>query len=355
MRIIMSGGGTLGSVTPLLAAAQAIKRIEPTAELLWVGTRGGPEEKLVAAAGIPFRAISSGKLRRYFDWRNFVDLARIICGFFESRRLLKGYRPDAVVMAGGYVAVPVVWAAATLKIPVYVHQMDIRPGLANRLAAPFAKGFSVAFEKSLRDFAKKNPVWTGNPIRQLMRGGSRDEARKLFGLEEGIPTVLVIGGGTGAINLNRLVRRAAPAICERAQVIHLTGAGKAEGHEGMPTRYHEMEFLADDLRHALAAAYLVVTRAGMGTLTELAALGLPTVIVPIPDSHQEENAKLFADAGAAVMVNEKTTFSKALADQILALLSDGNRLSDLRQKMLKMNRPDADEALAREILKTAAS
>ncbi len=353
MRVVFTGGGTLGSVTPLIAAAAALRAGDPGVELSWIGTRSGPEAATVGEAGITFRSVSSGKLRRYFSLNNFADLFRIAAGFFQALGLLGRLRPDVVVSAGGFVAVPVVWAAAARRIPVHVHQEDIRPGLANRLTAPFAASFSVAFEKSLKDFAKRRPVWTGNPVRAELFTGSRAEARRLFGLEEGTPTVLVIGGGTGAGTLNQLVRAALPGLTPAVQVLHLTGRGKLDPLPGAPARYHPIDFLGADMRHAYAAADLVVTRAGMGVLTELAALGLPAVIVPMPDSHQEDNAAFFERAGAAVVISEKKTFSKAFGEAVVGLAADRPRLEALRAAMSRLNRSDAAAALAGLIAKTA--
>ncbi len=353
MRIVFTGGGTLGSVTPLVAAAAELRRLDPGVRLDWIGTRTGPEAGVVAAAGLDFHAISSGKLRRYFSFANFIDPFRIAAGFFQALGLLGRLRPDAVVSAGGFVAVPAVWAAAVRRIPVHVHQEDIRPGLANKLTAPFAASVSVAFESSLKDFAGRHPVWTGNPVRAELFTGSRQEARRLFGLEEGTPTVLVIGGGTGAGSLNELVRKALPGLIPAVQVLHLTGRGKLAPPADAPSRYRQIEFLGDDMRHAYAAADLVVTRAGMGVLTELAALGLPAVIVPMPDSHQEDNAAFFGRAGAAEIVSEKSTFSKAFAEAIVRLAGDRPRLDALRAAMSRLNRPDAASAVARMIMAAA--
>jgi len=354
MRIAFSGGGTLGSVTPLLAAAQAVRVSRPDCALLWIGTDFGPEERLVREAGIDFRAVSSGKLRRYLAWRNLTDLGRIVRGFFQVWSLFGRERPDVLVSAGGFVAVPAVWAAWCRRVPVHLHQMDIRPGLANRLSAPFAASFSVAFEKSLADFASKKPVWTGNPVRGELFAGSREAAAGLFGLEAGMPTVLVIGGGTGASTMNELVRQAVPELASKAQLIHLTGQGKAAPLPGASPRYHQLEFLTGDIRHAYAAADLVVTRAGMGVLTELAALGLPAVILPIPGTHQEENAAFFAAAGAALVIDESRVPPRQFAAAVLGLLADRPRLEALRLAMRRLNKADAAQNMAGLILKAAA-
>ncbi|MBN1585091.1 UDP-N-acetylglucosamine--N-acetylmuramyl-(pentapeptide) pyrophosphoryl-undecaprenol N-acetylglucosamine transferase [Candidatus Uhrbacteria bacterium] len=354
MRIVFAGGGTLGSVTPLLAVAGEIRRRCPGAEMLWVGTVGGPESDPVRRAGLSFTAIRSGKLRRYPSIDNFFDVFRIIGGFFQSLRILWGKRPEAVVSAGGFVAVPVVWAAALLRIPVHVHQMDIRPGLANRLSAPFTRSFSVAYRESVRDFSGFRPVWTGNPVRSELFGRTRVQALDFFRLDGSLPTVLVLGGGTGAMTLNRLAIRAAVMSDGRINLVHVTGMGKGlpvpEGSDAY-RQYPSLD--VDRMALAYAVSDLVVTRAGMGTLTELAALGKPTVIIPMPHSHQEDNAELFRKSGAAEVWPEESVDPDGFADRLLTVLADPVRLAGLGEGMKRMNRNDAAQRLAEIILKSA--
>lgn len=353
MKIVFSGGGTLGPVTPLIAVIKALrtKRAEAVAE--WIGTKDGPEARVVRGAGVPYHAISAGKLRRYFSRRNLVDPFLVLAGLWQAWRLLGRLRPAAVVSAGGFVAVPVVWAAWLRRIPVHVHQQDLRPGLANKLSAPFASSVSVALEKSLADFAGKRPEWTGNPVRPELFSGSRGDAARLFGLEENVPVVLVLGGGTGAAGLNALVRGALPRLTERAFVIHSAGPGKTDpGFDGRP-RYRQYALLTSELPQAFAAADLVITRAGMGVLTELAALGLPAIIVPMPGSHQEENAGHFAGRGAGLVLDERAATPDDLARAALALLGDVARLQAMREAMRAMTKGDAAGAVADLILKAA--
>ncbi len=348
MRILFCGGGTLGPVTPLLAVAEEIRAERTDAELAWIGTRSGPERPFIERTGIPFHAISAGKLRRQLSLRNLIEPFLVIKGFFEARRIIEAFRPDAVVSAGGFVAVPAVWAAALRRIRVHVHQQDIRPGLANRLSSPFASSISAAFEKSLADFPGKNVVWTGNPVRAALLRGSREEAKRIFGLEDGVPTVLAFGGGTGAASLNALMRAAVPLLAPRAQIIHSAGKGKAVSVDA--PRYHQRELLTDELPHALAAADVVVTRAGMGALTELAALGKPAIVVPIPGSHQEENAAFFADHGAAIVVDERAATPESFAATIAALVDDDRRRAALAAAMRALVKPDAAARVARLVL-----
>ncbi|MEY4723102.1 MAG: hypothetical protein RLZZ324_615 [Candidatus Parcubacteria bacterium] len=354
-RILFTGGGTLGPVTPLLAVAAEIRAFAPDAELSWIGTRTGPERALVEAAGIPFHAISSGKFRRYFSFANLVDLARVKIGFFQAYALLGRLRPDMVVSAGGFVAVPVAWAARLRGVKVHIHQQDPIPGLANKLSLPCATSVSVALESSLKDFSRRGrvPVWTGNPVRAALLGGSREEAVRIFSLEEGLPTVLVLGGGTGSAALNALVAGALPTLTEHAQIIHVAGARKMVPQD--PRRYHQYSLLTDTLPHAFAAADLVVTRAGMGTLTELAALGKPALIVPMPASHQEANARVFASAGAGVLLDERHVTPVQFALTVLGLLQGGARREALSTAMRGMNKPDAARNIARMLIDAAAS
>jgi UDP-N-acetylglucosamine--N-acetylmuramyl-(pentapeptide) pyrophosphoryl-undecaprenol N-acetylglucosamine transferase len=348
--IAFAGGGTAGPVTPLLAVAAAVRALRPDARFLWIGTAHGPEGKLVAAAGIPFTAIPAGKLRRYWSWRNFLMPLEVLAGLWQAWRVLGRERPDAVVSAGGFVAVPVILAARLRRIPVHVHQQDLRPTLTNVLTAPRAASVSVAFEKSASDFRRSRPEVTGNPVRPEILAGSVEEARHLWNLESGVPTVLVLGGGTGAAGLNALVRKSLPALTASAHILHVAGPGKTDATVTNP-RYRQFDLLTDLLPHAFAVADLVVTRAGLGTLSEIAVLGKPCIIVPMPASHQEENARYFADRGAGIYLDELEVFSKSFADLMLATLADRARLASLGEAMRRMNPPDAADRVATAVLR----
>lgn len=341
--ILFSGGGTLGPVTPLLAVAAAVRASRPEAQLSWVGTHGGPEKRLVAEANIPFYAVSSGRFRRYASLRNVADAFRVLAGFGQSLALLRRLRPDVVVSAGGFVAVPVCWAARILGIRVYIHQQDVIPGLANKLSLGAATSVSVALEKSLADFASKHPVWTGNPIRPAVFEGSRERAVAAFGLDPARRTLLVLGGGTGAAGVNALVHGALPRL-SAYNVVHVTGAGKADAAVTAP-HYAQRELLTADMPDALAVADLVVTRAGMGSLTELAALGKPCVIIPMPGSHQEANAAAYGASGAPVLDQRELT-PETLADAVAALLADDGRRTAIGAGMTRLHKPDAATAIA---------
>lgn len=347
LRAVFTGGGTLGSVTPLLAVAERLRELAPGLEAHWIGTASGPEAALVREAGMAFHGIAAGRLHRYATWRQPGDLWRVAHGFFQAFFLLGRLRPQVVASAGGFVAVPVVWAAWLRRIPVHVHQLDLRPGLANRLSTPFARSLSVSFEKSINDYRRPRPVLTGTPIRRAMLTGSAEEGRRIFGLDSGRPVVLVTGGGTGAARLNGLVRAAAPRLCRNVQILHLTGKGKTVPWPDAPTGYRQLEFVTADMRHAYAVADLVVTRAGIGALTELAALGKPSIVVPIAGTHQEENAAYFSAKKAVVAIDEKTVTPLTFEETALGLLADAGRRTGLAAAIRALTKPDAAEAVGR--------
>lgn len=338
----------MGPVMPLIAVARAIRSRRPDAAFVWIGSADGPEFDVVDAEGIPFFAIPAGKFRRYFSLRNLIDPFRIIGGFFAAVVLLLRLRPSAVVSAGGFVAVPVVWAAALLRIPVHIHQQDVIPGLANRLSFPFASGVSTALAKSVADFGGR-AVHTGNPVRPDVVTGSADAARRRFGIpDDGLPTVLVLGGGTGAAGLNTLVVDALPFLSGACRVLHVTGPGKEIPAEG--EAYVHVPYIADGMGDAYALADVVVTRGGMGTLTELAVVGKPAIIVPMPSSHQEANAAMFEREGAARIFDQHAGDAQAFAAAVVMLLRDRAARDVLAAAMRRVNPKDADGRIADMVL-----
>jgi UDP-N-acetylglucosamine--N-acetylmuramyl-(pentapeptide) pyrophosphoryl-undecaprenol N-acetylglucosamine transferase len=358
MRIIFTGGGTMGSVSPLLAIAEELEISSQTInyQFLWIGTKKGPERKIIEDYQITFKSIFAGKLRRYFDWRNFIDPIFILLGFIQSFFILLKFKPDIILSAGSFVSLPVIWAGWLLRIPCLIHQQDIRPGLTNKLAAPFAKRITVTFEKSLKDFPQGKTIWTGNPIRREIRNSKfeirNSEAQKKFNLEENLPTILVIGGGTGALGLNKIITKALPELTKFCQIIHLTG-GKNESEistqELWIERYHPYNFLTDEMKHAYIASDLVICRAGIGTLSELAILGKPAILVPLPDSHQEENAKFFQENKAAIVISQKELSPEKLTETIREILNKQEKIQSLSKNIQKLNKPNAAEKIVKEI------
>lgn len=349
MKILMVGGGTGGSVTPLIAIAQYLKHENPQVELVWFGTYRGPEKNLVLAADIKFIPIFSGKLRRYFSWQNFFDLFFILFGFIQSLVYLIKLKPDLLISAGSFVAVPTGLAAFILRCPQVIHQQDIITGLANKILSSLAKKITITFPEQANNFSAKKVVLSGNPIRENILYGNRSKAIQLLSLEENLPTILVIGGGTGAVKLNQIIQGALPELLQFSQIIHITGKNKkvpALALKDFSTRYHQFDFILNEMPDILAVADLVITRAGMGFLTELAALGKSTVIIPIPDSHQEANANFFCQQHAAICLSQNNISSQTLISDLKELIADQASLNFLGNNIKRLYQPTASKIIS---------
>jgi UDP-N-acetylglucosamine--N-acetylmuramyl-(pentapeptide) pyrophosphoryl-undecaprenol N-acetylglucosamine transferase len=354
-KIILTGGGTAGSVSPLLAIAEDLRK-SGEFEFLFLGTKNGPEAAMVAEAGIKFKIIIAGKLRRYFDWHNFFDVIKIKLAFWQAFFILLKFKPDLVMSAGSFAAVPVVWAAWVLRIPVIVHQMDVRPGLANKIMSPFAKIITVTFEKSLADYGVK-AIFTGNPVRASFPVPStRDKLRResslteKFNLKSDKPVVFITGGGTGAEGINILVEQGLDNLLSFCQVIHLTGKGKmtAKRHEN----YHPFEFFnAEEMAAAWNIADVVVSRAGLGAITEISAAGKPAIIIPMPDSHQEDNAALLLEKNAALVLNQKLLNADSFVAAIKSLLDNPDRREELGGNIKGLFKEGANEDIVGLVVK----
>lgn len=322
-KIILTGGGTGGSVSPILAVYNKLKEKEEY-DFLFIGTKDGIEKEMAKKVDIKYKNIISGKLRRYFDWKNFIDPFKIIGAFFQSINLIIKERPKLIFSAGSFVSVPLVWAGWLMRVPVLIHQMDIRPGLANKLMAPFATKITVTFEKSLKDYGKK-AIWTGNPI-QVEKNKSKLEIK----LDDNLDTILILGGGTGAGEINKLIENNFNKLVNKYRLIHITGKGK--GINKKDDNYHQFEFL--DQRHLyelMERADLIITRAGIGTLSEISYFKRLAIIIPMPGSHQEDNAKLFEDKEAAIVLDEKKLDNKLFVSNIENILEN----KELKEKLIK--------------------
>lgn len=345
MRILFAGGGTMGSVSPLLAIHSELKKQGVAVEALWLGTRDGPERAVIEKQGIAFAAMAAAKFRRYVDWRTVVLPLTVPWSVLVARGMLRRFRPDVVLSAGSFVAVPVVVAAWTLGIPTLLHQQDIVPSLTNRLLSPFATAITVTFPDSRAVFPTCKTMLTGNPVRPDLSLAEHATAYRRFHFAPDVPTLLVLGGGTGAAALNRLVWDALSELLQFCQVIHLTGIGKMAVVPEHP-RYRAFEFVDEDMAYAYTIADLVVSRAGMGALSELAVLGKPAIIVPIPGSHQEQNAMAFAKSNAAIFLPQPGLTANDFAAQVRKTLNDRVLLSNLSQNISGMLPKNAVQALA---------
>lgn len=341
-KVLLTGGGTLGPVSPLLALVPELRA--QGAHIEFVGTPDGPERQPVEQAGLKFHTLQAPRLRRFWSVYNLGIPFSLIRGLGQASRLLRQIKPQVIVSAGGFVSVPLVWMGRLRGIPAVIHQQDLRPGLANRLMQHQAKIITVAFESSQNDFPRSKRVeWIGNPVRDLT------PTTHVLQLDSNFPTVLIFGGGTGAQALNQLVSN---SLCEQANVILLTGKGKT-GPAITHPRYHVYEFLGNEMPEALAAADVVVSRAGLGTISELAALKKVALIIPLPSSHQEDNASWLEAHDAAVVFEQSKLDPDRLTRNVTRLLTDEVLRGKLSANIAKITRPDAAHRLAELILEIA--
>ena len=353
MRILLAGGGSGGSATPILAVASELRALVPDVELLYVGTHGGPEADLAAEERIPYVGVATGKLRRYWDAQNFMDVGRVVRGVGESLGHVQRFKPDVACGAGGFASVPPLAAAGLRRVPVLIHQQDVVPGLANRLLVPFARRITVALPETVRAFPRGRTSLRGNPVRGRILAGDADEGFRRLGLDPGVPLVLVTGGGTGALGLNRIVVAAAPQLAQCAQVLHLTGRGRGVETGDLGPRYRQREFLVEEMPDVLAAASVVVSRAGMGTLSELAALGKAALVIPMPGSHQEANARAFARGGGTLVFDQDRVSPELLASTVRDLLDDDARRDALGAAIKHVMPLDAATRIAEDVVSLA--
>lgn len=339
--IILTGGGTGGSVAPLLALVDDFR--QAGYQPMWIGTHTGIEKQMASELAVPYHGISAGKLRRYVSGHNLTDPFRVLWGFFQSLGLVLRLKPRLVITAGGFVSVPVVWAAWLLHIPIIVHQQDVRPGLANRLMAPLATVITVTFAKSLQDYGKR-AVWTGNPVRKEFRervASTTNQEKK----------ILILGGGTGSEALNQIVKQSVDELTKLAVVTHITGAGK-KTNQISTDRYRVFSFLpAEELARSMTEADVVIARAGLGTLTELSALGKATILIPMPHSHQVINARFVGDQGAALVLDQTNLDPAGLVSAIAEVLADSEKYKALIDGMSKLMQPKANENFYKVIKK----
>ena len=350
MRVLLAGGGSGGSATPILAVAKQLRARLPDVELLYVGTVGGLEGELAAIEGIPYVGVATGKLRRYWDRQNVTDAFRVVRGLGEALRHVRRFKPDVAFGAGGFASVPPLAAAGLLRVPVLIHQQDAVPGLANKLLVPFARQITVALAETARAFPATRTAVRGNPVRPSVLNGNPVLGFGVPGFDPAVPMVLVTGGGTGALALNRIVVEAAPRLLEHCQILHLTGRGRGVPTGDLGKRYRHLDFLFDAMPHVLAAASVVITRAGMGTLSELGALRKPSIVVPMPGTHQEANARAFERDGGAIVLDQRQLTPHKLTETVTSLLEDRTRQLALGEAMRQLMPLDADARIAEDVL-----
>ena len=316
-KIVLTGGGTAGHVTPNIALVPKLK--ESGFEIKYIGTYNGMEKQLVEDAGLDYIGISSGKLRRYFSWKNFSDPFRVLKGYFEAKKFMKKYKPDVVFSKGGFVTVPVVYAASKYKIPVIIHESDMTPGLANKLAIKKSTKVCHNFPETAAYLGSK-AVHTGSPIRKELFEGNKITALDMCGFSANKPVIMVTGGSLGAENVNKLVRKALPELLKNFQVAHLCGKGKVDESLKDMEGYAQFEYISDEMKDFFAMADIIVSRAGSNSICEIAALNKPSVLIPLSANasrgDQILNAKSFEKQGFCEVIDEDTMTTDVLLDTI---------------------------------------
>ena len=323
-RIIFTGGGTAGHVTPNIALLEALAA--DNWQVSYVGSNKGIERQLITPLGVPYHGIATGKLRRYFAWQNFIDPLFILWGFIQSLVLCLRLRPNVVFSKGGFVAVPLVVAAWVCRVPVISHESDITPGLANRLAFPFSRWICVNFPQTAAHLPVGKVVVTGSPVRASLRHGDAARGRAALQLHASRPLLLVFGGSLGASVINRVVRQALPALLETFEVVHVVGAGNLQANlNGMPG-YVQREYIQAEFGDVLAAADLVLSRAGANSIYELLVTRTPHVLVPLSAAasrgDQLVNARVFQQAGLSEVINEPDLTAETLLAQLGRVLAE---------------------------------
>jgi UDP-N-acetylglucosamine--N-acetylmuramyl-(pentapeptide) pyrophosphoryl-undecaprenol N-acetylglucosamine transferase len=307
----------------------------------------------VEEAGLRFLALTAPKLRRYFSLSTLSLPFELAAAMWRAGTILADEKPDVVVGAGGYVQVPLALAARLRGIKVIIHQQDVVPSLSNKIVAPWASKITVAFESSLADFPINKTEVIGNPVRPVIEDGDRARGLAMLGLSGELPVVLAFGGGTGSLFLNEMIASASPLWTGFAELAHITGLEKTPTSLPLlahPERYHRFDFVGKDIAHLMAAADVVISRAGMGTLTELAALAKPVILVPIAESHQEKNAEYVVERGGARMFRELDLKPEQLVTFTRDLLKKPDDARRLGLGLQALFRPGAREALAEKVI-----
>lgn len=326
-KIVLTGGGTAGHVTPNIALLPRL--LEASYQISYIGSYQGIEKELIQAANIPYYGISSGKLRRYLDLKNLSDPFKVIKGFGQAIRLLHKLKPDIVFSKGGFVSVPVVLAAKFCKIPVIIHESDITPGLANKLAIPAARKVCCNFPETLKYLPKEKAVLTGSPIRQELLAGDAGSARSYCHFTSEKPVLLVIGGSSGSKAINDAIRSQLSLLLQKYQIIHLCGKGNVDTGLAGAAGYAQYEYISTQLKDMFALADIVISRAGANAICELLALHKPNILIPLSASasrgDQILNANSFQKQGFSYVIQEENLTADTLQTALSVVFDQKER------------------------------
>lgn len=322
-KIVLTGGGTAGHITPNIALLPLLAKLGY--EVSYIGSYQGMEKKLIGDYDIPYYGIATGKFRRYFDLKNFTDPFRVVKGYGEARRILKELRPSVVFSKGGFVSVPVVRAAASLRIPCVIHESDMTPGLANKLCIPAARKVCCNFPETMQSLPADKAVLTGSPIREELSHGSKSAGLQLCHFTAGKPVLMVIGGSLGAASINQAVREALPQLLENFQVVHICGNDKIDNLLLNRPGYVQFEYLKGELKDVFAMADIVVSRAGANAICELLALKKPNLLIPLSAGSRGDqilNARSFESQGFSMVLDEDYLSPDLLTEKVRELYSN---------------------------------
>jgi UDP-N-acetylglucosamine--N-acetylmuramyl-(pentapeptide) pyrophosphoryl-undecaprenol N-acetylglucosamine transferase len=335
MRIVLTGGGSGGHLTPLVAVAQDIREKDSQSKFLFLGPRGELEKKIIGGSQIKMKQVTSGKARRYFSFLTLVDIFKFPFGIIQSLWHLLWFMPDVVFSKGGYAAIPVVLVAWIYQIPILTHESDSVPGVANRIIGKFSQRIAISYPRAKRYFVESKLLLTGNPVRKEINQGDKSVILKKLGLTESKPVILVLGGSQGAQGINKAIAKSLPELLKRAQVIHQTGEGNykaaihqarevgiKEGHGGyFPVPFIELE----DMKNNYAVADVVISRAASTSISEIAANKKPAILIPLPtaaNNHQSMNAYALAEVGGAVVLEESNLGEHMLLENLDKILNE---------------------------------
>ncbi len=341
-RIILTGGGTAGHVTPNIALLPRLKELQY--DIHYIGSYNGMEKDLIEQMGIPYHGISSGKLRRYFSWQNFTDPFRVIKGFREAKRLVKILKPDVIFSKGGFVSVPVVLAGKSRHVPTIIHESDMTPGLANKLSIPSASKVCCNFPETLEHLPTGKAVLTGSPIRQELLSGNAFKAKEMVGFTSDKPVIMVMGGSLGSVAVNEAVRSILPELLKDFQVIHLCGRGKVDATLSALDGYVQYEYIQDELKDLFALTDLVISRAGANAICELLALHKPNLLIPLSANasrgDQILNARSFERQGYSKVLEEEELSPELLLKTIQDLYQNREKYIDAMKHSAQQNSID---------------
>ena len=333
-RIVLTGGGTAGHVTPNIALLPGLKKAGY--EIFYIGSYNGIEKKLIEEQGIPYYGISSGKLRRYLDVKNFTDPFRVLKGCHEARKLMKQLKPDIVFSKGGFVSVPVVFAAKHFHIPVIIHESDMTPGLANKLSIPYATKVCCNFPETIQHLPEGKAVLSGSPIRAELMQGSRVMGLTFAGLSDNKPVICIIGGSQGSAAINQAIRSILPDLLSDYQIIHICGKGNLDAALEHTSGYAQFEYISDEMKDFFAMADLIISRAGANSICEIAALNKPNILIPLSArasrGDQILNAKSYKKQGFSEVIDEDTATAEDLVNTVNSVYENRSKYIDAMKK-----------------------